>query len=254
MILVLLAGLLFGSGCAPAYRPPTPPASAVRPTEDPPRAARDLEELTRRLDAVSSHSNDVENGLARLGARIEALERRLDQLVAQLAHARTSSSPSAAGGDPAAAVPGAGAPREGAEVRGRILTTPQASGPGARDLYQAGMAKYRAGERGAAVLIFYDLIARYPSDPLRESAQFQAADIFFRDKDLKGALREFEDLLAAVPNGANTPDALLKVGFCYRGLGDEASARRAWERLAREYPDSDATRQARALLRGSRPR
>ena len=249
MILVLLAALLLGSGCA--YRAPTPPVAAVRTNEEPARAARELEELTRRLDALGSRSSDLENALARLGARVEALERRLDRLAAQLAHARASSAPSAAGGDPALAAP---PPGEGVETPGRSAATSEPSAPTARDLYQAGMAKYRAGEPAAAALIFYDLITRYHSDPLRERAQFQMADIFFRDKDLRGALREFEDLLAAVPNGAKTAEALLKVGLCYRGLGDEASARRAWERLAREYPDSDATRQARALLRGSRPR
>ncbi len=254
MILVLLAGLLFGSGCTPASRSPTPPASAVRTNEDPARAARELEELTRRLDALGSRSSDLENALARLGARVEALERGLDQLAAQLAHARASSAPSAAGGAPAVAAPSPPTSRQRPEPLRAGAAGPGASSPAAQGLYQAGMAKYRAGEPAAAALIFYDLITRYPSDPLRERAQFQMADIFLRDKDLRGALREFEDLLAAVPNGAKTTEALLKVGLCYRGLGDEASARRAWERLAMEYPASAASRQARALLRASRPR
>ncbi len=225
----------------------------MRPTEDPARAARELEELTRRLDALGSRTSDLENALARFGARVEALERGLNQLVAQLAHARASRAPSAAGGAPALTAPAPATSRERPEPLGTSPAAPGVFSPAAQALYQAGLAKDRAGEPAAAARNFYDLITRYPSDPLRELAQFQMADIFLRDKDLRAALREFEDLLAAVPNGAKTADALLKVGLCYRGLGDEASARRAWERLATEYPDSEATRQARALLREAPP-
>lgn len=255
MILVLLAVLLAGSGCASMVRAPSPPPADLTvgaPAGAPP-ASREWEAVNRRLDALGSRSDDLENAIARVGARVEALERRLDALVAQLAHARASRAPSAAGGEAAPAVP---APE--AEGRGsgepRARGGPGAPAPAARDLYQEGMAKHRAGEAAQAVLIFYDLIARYPMDPLRESAQFQVGEIFFREREFREALREFEDLLAAVPSGAKTADVLLKIGLCYRSLKDEASARQAWERLTREYPASAAGRQARVLLRSPRPR
>lgn len=255
--LVLLLALLLGAGCASAPRAPTPaPAAAPvgRPEERPAPVGRELEEVTRRLDAAGGRAGDLENALARLGARVEALERRLDQLSSQLAHARASRAPSAAGGELTPAEPGAPRAGIGDGARGGGAPIPGASATTARDLYQAGMAKYRAGELDAAVLIFYDLVARHPSDPLRESAQFQAAEIFFREKDYRGAVAELEDLLAAVPSGAKTADALLKVGLSYRALGDEASARRAWERLTREFPGSAASRQARTLLKRPPPR
>ena len=230
MILLVLV-LLVGSGCASATRASSPPAAAAPAPGAPASASpgsRELDELNRRLDALGSRSNDLENAIARVGARVEALERRLDQLAAQLAHARASRAPSAAEGEPAVTAPGTGEGREGPEQRAGGGAAPGGPAPTARDLYQAGMAKYRVGEAAAAVLIFYDLIARYPMDPLRESAQFQVGEIFFREKEFREALREFEDLLAAVPNGARTADVLLKIGFCYRSLKDEASARQAW--------------------------
>jgi TolA-binding protein len=257
VILVLLAALLAGSGCAsmvraPSSSPPAAPAGGA-PAGATPGSGRELEEVTRRLDVLGSRSGDLENVIARVGARVEALERRLDALAAQLAHARASRAPSAAGGEPAPAVP---APE--AETRGsgepRAGGAPGAPAPSARELYQDGMAKHRAGEAAPAVLIFYDLIARYPTDPLRENAQFQVGEIFFREREFREALREFEDLLAAVPSGARTADVLLKIGLCYRSLKDEAGARQAWERLTREYPASAAGRQARVLLRSPRPR
>jgi tol-pal system protein YbgF len=141
---------------------------------------------------------------------------------------------------------------------GTVLVPPPSRGPAAGppppasaadDLFQTATAKYQAGDLDAAVIMMYDLIATYPTHPLRERAQYLVADIFYTQKDLRGALVEFEALLAAVPGGARVPDALLKVGLCQRGLGDEARARRAWERVVREYPSTTAARQARALLR-----
>jgi len=69
-------------------------------------------------------------------------------------------------------------------------------------------------------------------------------------KDYRGALAEFEALLTAAPAGAQTSDALLKIGLCQRALGDREEARRTWERVVREFPESVAARQARVLLRG----
>lgn len=212
---------------------------------DAPKEARpELEQATQRLDTVVKRTDDLENGLARLGARLEAIERRVEDLAAALAHARASVSPSAPAPGQVGGAPASPPPTPG----------PGGSAPTVEELYQSGMAKYRAGEADAAVLIFYDLVTSYPNHPLRESAQFMVGEIYYGQKDLRGALAEFEDLLAAVPKGSKTADVLLKIGLCQRGLADAAGARRTWERLVREYPSSPAARQGRALLGGARRR
>jgi len=43
-------------------------------------------------------------------------------------------------------------------------------------------------------------------------------------------------------------EALLKIGLCQRALGDAASAKASWEQVIRQFPKSDAARQARTLL------
>ena len=112
-----------------------------------------------------------------------------------------------------------------------------------------GVEKFEAKELDAALLILYDLVTTYPDHPLRESAQFLVADALYQQKDYREALAELEALVGAVPTGAKVPDALLKIGLCQRSLGDSALARRTWQRLVREYPESVAARQARVLLR-----
>jgi len=68
-------------------------------------------------------------------------------------------------------------------------------------------------------------------------------------RDFRGALAEFEALVAAAPRGEKVADALLKIGLCQKNLGDAPRAKRTWERVVKDYPASLAARQARALLR-----
>lgn len=260
----ILSALLLLSGCATAPAKPSPPTLAApsgRADEAAALTRRDLDQAARRLDAFASKSDDFENALARLGVRLEALERRVDNLAALLAHGRASSSPSTAGGGTAPNLPPSRAQAPRSIAPGRFSQSPRIDSPGSgasatspEDLYQAGVAKFQTKELDAAALILYDFLASYPRHPLRESAQFLVADILFVQKDLRSALKEFEELLAEVPNGSKTAETLLKIGLCQRGLGDDASARRSWERLVKEYPDSSAARQARVLLRGPRRR
>ncbi|MBM4434915.1 MAG: tetratricopeptide repeat protein, partial [Chloroflexi bacterium] len=119
-------------------------------------------------------------------------------------------------------------------------------------LYQSGRAKFEAGDLDGAVVTLYEVVASFPDDPARERAQFLVGEIFFSQKDYRGAVAEFESMIAAVRDGSRAPEALLKIGMAERALGDEARARRAWERLVKEYPNSAAARQARTLLRAGR--
>lgn len=214
-----------------------PPVEAERPAPpavaEPPRTAEQLARIAGEL-------GELENAVAKLMAasrqqedQLAHLQRRLSELESQT---RSRSAPVPGGFAPS------GAPPPPTPV-GSATTAP------AEELYQAGIEKFRAKDWDAAVLIFYDLIVTHPDHALRESAQFLVADIFYAQKDYRGALAEFEALLAALPNGGTAPDVLLKIGLCQRALGDGARARRTWERVVREFPGSAAARQARVLLR-----
>ena len=65
-------------------------------------------------------------------------------------------------------------------------------------------------------------------------------------------MAELEALIQAAPSGGRVPEALLKLGMAQRSLGDETQARKAWQRLVKDYPNTAAARQARTLLRASK--
>jgi tol-pal system protein YbgF len=247
----VVALVLAVAGCAEVGKQPAaaesprsmPPAAASQPA-----AANDSRSANDQVARIASELTELQNAVAKLIAssrqqddQLNYLRRRMDELESpnrgRLPAAPSGFAPSA---PPPPAAPAAPAPPP---LLSSATTTPAA------ELYRTGVEQLRAKSNDAAILTFYDLIATYPESPLRESAQFLVADIYYQQKDWRGALAEFEALVAAVPRGEKVPDALLKIGLCQRDLGDGARAKRTWERVVRDHPQSAAARQARALLR-----
>jgi tol-pal system protein YbgF len=243
IVRVAVAALIL-AGCGETLRPRAvtveqsrPPAAAERPAV---QAPAEPPQFAEQLARIAGELGELQNAVAKLMAASRQQEDQLAHLQRRLGDVEAQNR------GRAPAVPGGFAPSAPAAVPAPI---PSATTAPAEDLYRAGLEKFRAKDLDAAVLIFYDLIVTHPDHPLRERAQFLVADIFYSQKDFRGALAEFEALLAAAPKGTQAPDALLKVGLCQRALGDAARARRTWERVVREFPASVAARQARVLLR-----
>ena len=250
---ILVLGL---TGCAEVGKPTVAaePArsTAPAPSAQPAGAAADPRGLNEQVTRITGELTELQNAVAKLIAmsrqqddQLNYLRRRVEELESPN-RGRLPAAPSGfAPSPPPAAAPPAAAPGPPATppLLGSATTTP------ANELYRRGVEQLRAKANDAAILTFYDLIATYPESSLRESAQFLVGDIYFQQKDWRGALAEFEALVVAVPRGEKVPDALLKIGLCQKGLGDSARARGTWERVVREHPQSVAARQARALLK-----
>ncbi len=277
-IAVVLAGCvspsrsLDGGPASPAASAPsTPPVSPAMP--EPPRQAdplaRVLSELVELQNAVAKLMMSARQHEDQLGY----VQRRLTDIETQTrGRAQTVPGFAPSGSMPAPLPPPPTVPapppllrapsRSSAPVAPSASPSaalrpspPPAASPmpsAAEELYQAGLAKYQAGDLDGAVVSLYEVVSSYPNDPARERAQFLIGEIFYAQKDYRGAVAELEGLVKAVPAGSRVPDALLKIGLAQRSLGNEARARRTWERLVKEYPASGSARQARTLLRSSR--
>ena len=235
-------------GCADVVKQPSTvesPRPAPVTTANPPPGPGDPNRLSEQVARIASELTELQNAVAKLIATSRAQDDQLTYLrrrVEELESPNRGRLPAAPSGF-APAAPTAPAPHESPPLLGSATTTPAA------DLYRTGVEQLRNKATDAAILTFYDLIVTYPESPLRESAQYLVADVFYKQKDWRGALAEFEALVAAVPRGEKVPDALVKIGLCQKDLGDGARAKRTWERVIREHPASAAARQARALLR-----
>jgi TolA-binding protein len=120
----------------------------------------------------------------------------------------------------------------------------------ARALFDRGMDNWSKGEPGQAVLDFEELVQGFPSDPLAASAQFRIGEAYYLARDFDRAAMEYRKAVELAPKGKDTPQALLRLGLAYRAQKRESDARQAWSQLKRDFPESDATEEARRALRG----
>lgn len=80
----------------------------------------------------------------------------------------------------------------------------------------------------------------FPDDDRCPSLQYQLAYSYYRAKEYKDAIREFETYLKNYPGSDRCPRLLLTIGTTYRYyLKDPARAIDVFRRLVREYPDND---------------
>jgi tol-pal system protein YbgF len=119
-------------------------------------------------------------------------------------------------------------------------------------LFAAALAKLRAGDDGQAALEFTEFVVQYPAHPQAAAAQNHIGEAYYRQRDYLQAMAEFQKTVDGYTQAAHVSEALLKIGLCQRELGDTARAKASWEQVVKQFPKSDAARQARTLL-ASRP-
>ena len=112
------------------------------------------------------------------------------------------------------------------------------------------MESWNKGEHGQAVLEFDELVRTFPADPLAAAAQFRIGEAYYAARDFERATVEYRKAVDLAPKGKDTPQALLRLGLAYRAQKREADARQAWNQLVRDFPESDASEEARRALRG----
>ncbi len=93
----------------------------------------------------------------------------------------------------------------------------------------------------AALTIFID---RHPGHPHAEGARYWRAEVRYAQREYALALAGFEELLRIAPAHGRAADALLKIGLCHQRMGDLARAHLVFQRVQRQFPDTEAARAA----------
>jgi TolA-binding protein len=81
-------------------------------------------------------------------------------------------------------------------------------------------------------------------------------ECYFAKGDYTHAAEQFEGVLRRFPAGDKAPDALLRLGMAHDKLGHAAKAKECFDRLAQQFPDSEAARRipaARAAATSAGP-
>lgn len=82
-------------------------------------------------------------------------------------------------------------------------------------------------------------------EELTPSLMLGAAKIHFDFEDYAGALKHIEEILKGHPKSAAAPEAIFLKGVCgYKSTHNPKPLKEAYERLQKEYPESEWTKRA----------
>lgn len=123
-----------------------------------------------------------------------------------------------------------------------------AKGQAIIDEYEAAMAIYKAGQTDRAEAAFTEFAQAHPQHDYADNALYWKGEAAYDQQHFADALAAFTEVVERYGGGNKAPDALLKIGLCYRQLGDIPNARDVLGELVAAYPSERASDIARVKL------
>ena len=114
--------------------------------------------------------------------------------------------------------------------------------------YDAAMTVYKTGAFADAEAAFSAFATSYPRHDYADNALYWKGEAAYDQKHFADALAAFTEVVERYGGGNKAPDALLKIGLCYRQLGDNENARDVLTQLISAYPGERASDIARVKL------
>ncbi len=191
-----------------------------------------LAELATRIDAL-------EQEVELLNGRLEVTEHRVGEALHEARAARQEGANEAIEAGAMSPGAGVGAGSEGAGGKKTTVSEELAS-------YKAARSTWSSSDWAACVDRLGEFLQTYPSSVYADDAAYWRADCYFQQGNYKKAILRFDDVVASYPNGNKAADALYREGEALLRLGPayNTAARKAFERVLAEYPDSDRAAEA----------
>jgi len=118
----------------------------------------------------------------------------------------------------------------------------------ARENYQAAFDLLKQGRYEEAAAGFSAFLARYPTDDLRDNAQYWLAETYYVTQDFSKAVDAFQEVIASYPASRKIPDAWLKIGYCNYELQRWPESRQALSIVEARFPETTAAKLASQRL------
>jgi len=220
------------------------------------KVQRDVVDLKR--DAAKSGGGAPRERLAELAARIDALEQesellrgRLEVTEHRVAEALREARAARQEGATEAVESGATTPGDGAAPASEGAAGGNAMLSEELAAYKAARSTWSSSDWEACVDRLGEFLQTYPSSVYADDAAYWRADCYFQQGNYKKAILRFDDVVARYPNGNKAADALYREGEALLRLGPayNTAARKAFERVLTEYPDSDRAAEADQQLK-----
>jgi tol-pal system protein YbgF len=203
-------------------------------------ARKAILDLRKSLAATQSATAELQNQLeklktdnAQLRGRIETLEKQAEELLTkQKTYYQDLDSRL-----------GQFEPRT-IEVEG-VAGTVQ---PEEKKLYDDALKAFQTNQLKTADVDFSGFIRKYPNSPYLPLALFWLGNTKYALQDYPGAITQLQAFVKRFSKQARVPAALLTIGNCQLESGNKTAARKTFNEIIANYPDSEAASQAQKIL------
>jgi len=190
-----------------------------------------------RIADVSAEIDGLREQVAQLEGRVEVTEHQTQQALEEAKAARMAAAQGGVGA-PAPEDPTAGLPPETSaseEVRS----------------YRAAYDAWRANDHQVCIDRFGQFLQSFPTSQYADDAAFWLADCYYKQGDLKTAILRFDDVATRYPKSEKASEALYRQGEALLKLGPNfgKAAEKAFERVVKEYPQSQRAQDAEQQLK-----
>lgn len=201
-----------------------------------------------RVADISTELDQLHHDVEAIQGRLDVVEKNANDALTEVRTARREVAALTAEPAAADAKPDEDAARRGAAAGEGDLSA--AGSPDEVNAYRSAYAAWREGKFDACIDRFRGFLQTYPHSAYADDAAFWMADCHFRQGDYKNAVLRFDDVVRNYPTGNKAPEALYRQGEALLKLGPNftKAARRAFERVVKEYPESETAAQARKQL------
>jgi tol-pal system protein YbgF len=213
----------------------------------------DLQRLEGRLEVVEHNTQEALNEAHK--ARREANDSGAPSSPPPPSSGATEPPPLGAAGRPgssqvAAAPPVSPAPSGSAPAPAEDGASKKGASAEEVQAYRAAFAAWQRNDTDACIDQFRQFLQAHPTSIYADDSAYWMADCYFKKGDYKTAVLRFDDVVARYPKGNKAADALYRHGesLVRLGPGYSKAARRAFERVIEEYPDSPRAVEAKKQI------
>jgi tol-pal system protein YbgF len=114
---------------------------------------------------------------------------------------------------------------------------------GEADAYREAYSLVRSQQFPEAVAAFTQFLQDYPAGKYAPNGHYWLGELYLviQPPELESSRRQFTLLLEQYPDNTKIPDALYKLGKVYFGKGNREKAREYFDRVIREFGDSNSS-------------
>ncbi len=223
--------------------------------------ASSREEVQKLNESLSKQANTILRSNAELGTKFDDLvremqnvagkleesNRRLREVSQQMAELQTRSGGVPGGAPSTIVVPGV--PGAAAAPSPGTGAPRSAKSPSPTDIFAQATADYQRGQFDLARQGFTEYAETYPKTDLSDDALYWAGECWAAQKKPREAIAAWERLFKQYPDSDKAAAAHLKKAIAHLDLGEKAQAIVEFQFVVNEYPRSDESKSARQRLK-----